>query len=101
MRPKKIKKKNSDSGYILKVNTLVFAYGLNNIVGRKRRIKDDTMIFSWLPEGIADFIEENWEGKALDGGKEFCFGVEKVWDAYYIWSEYVRRQWDMWVYNSR
>lgn len=43
---KKIKKKNSDSGYIMKVNTLVFAYGLNNIVGRKRRIKDDTMIFS-------------------------------------------------------
>lgn len=30
----------------MKVNTLVFAYGLNNIVGRKRRIKDDTMIFS-------------------------------------------------------
>ena len=30
--------RNGDSGYILKVNTLVFAYGLNNVVGRKRRI---------------------------------------------------------------
>lgn len=49
---------NGDSGCSLKINTLAFAYELNNIFGRKRRIKEDSTFFG-LTEEIVKFIEEN------------------------------------------
>lgn len=67
---------NGDSGCSLKVNTLAFAYGLNNMFGRKRRIKEDSKFFG-LTEEIVTFTEENWKIKALDGGKKFSLGQIK------------------------
>ena len=31
----------------------------------------------WLLKGMGEFIEEKWERKALDGGRECCFVAEK------------------------
>lgn len=67
---------NGDSGCSLKVNTLAFAYELNNIFGRKRRIKEDSTFFG-LTEEIVKFIEENWKIKALDGGNKSVWGQIK------------------------
>lgn len=37
--------RNGDAEYMLKVNTLVLAYRLNNMFERKRRIKEDSKFF--------------------------------------------------------
>lgn len=52
--------RNCYSGSILKVNVLVFAYGLKIILKvKKKKIKEDSVFFAWLPEGIVEFTEES------------------------------------------
>lgn len=84
--------RNGDAEYMLKVNTLVLAYRLNNMFERKRRIKEDSKFFGLTTWGIVEFIEENWGRQALDGG-EFCFGAKcempfkyevEMWEDYWI-----------------
>ena len=54
----------------------------------------------WLLKGMGEFVEEKWERRALDGGRECCFVAEKcevpiiyeveIWDSNEIYEKAMR-----------